>query len=60
MVLPVLILIHWGMGRFCFSFLASLVLIRNVLRALILSFWIQSENGKGRSKGEINEIKTQT
>ena len=30
-------LIHWGMGRFCFPFLASLALIRNVLRADILS-----------------------
>ena len=33
MVFPVLILIHWGMGRFCFPFLASLDLMRKVLRA---------------------------
>merc|ERR1740122_229777 len=33
MVFPVRILIQFGIGRFCFSFLASLVLIRNVLRA---------------------------
>ena len=33
MVFPVLILIHWGMGRFCFPFLANLDLIRKVLRA---------------------------
>merc|ERR1712213_210716 len=37
MVLPVLILIHWGMGRFCLSFLANLVLIRNVLCALMVT-----------------------
>ena len=37
MVLPVLILIHWGMGRFCFPFLASLALIRNVFKADILA-----------------------
>lgn len=30
-LLPVRILIHCGMGRFCFSFLASLSLIRSVL-----------------------------
>lgn len=29
-VLPVLIRIHWGMGRFCFIFLASFCLILNV------------------------------
>ena len=28
MVLPVRRRIHWGMGRFCFAFLASLVLVR--------------------------------
>lgn len=33
MVFPVLILIHWGMGLFCFPFLASLDLMRKVLRA---------------------------
>ena len=33
MVFPVLILIHWGMGRFCFPFLANLDLMRKVLRA---------------------------
>jgi len=33
MVLPVLILIHWGMGRFCLPFLASFCLILNVFRA---------------------------
>lgn len=33
MVLPVFIRIHCGMGRFCFSFLANLVLMRKVLRA---------------------------
>ena len=31
-------LIHWGMGRFCFCFLASLRLMRKVLRADII-FW---------------------
>merc|ERR1719270_556815 len=36
MVFPVRILIQFGIGRFCFSFLASLRLIRKVLRADIL------------------------
>lgn len=33
MVFPVLILTHWGMGLFCFSFFASLRLMMNVLCA---------------------------
>ena len=33
MVLPVLMRIHCGMGRFCFNFLASFVLMRKVLWA---------------------------
>lgn len=37
-LLPVRILIHWGIGRFCFSFLASFCLILNVLWDDIVSY----------------------
>jgi len=37
MVFPVLIRIHCGIGRFCFSFFANFCLIRKVLWAAIVA-----------------------